>query len=172
MQVVTLKKLLDSDTLDVNEFDEEGRTAAHYAACTGSIDVCPRELLSLCFLNLYFLHFTSSQVLAWLISADANVNLLDNDLQNTLHLACKHNEPEVVEYLLSCGQEMDLNAKDMQNRTPLMLVSSARVCRRVDVLCDAHIWRIALALCSGCPLCLLCGDQQGCRRSRRAGRSV
>ena len=85
-----------------------------------------------------------------LVKADADVNIINNDLNSALHYACDQNHVEVVELLLSRG--VDIDAVNVDRVTPLHYacnhlhpaVVEMLLCQRADIDIVANDGGIAL----------------------------
>ncbi len=89
-----LKELLEADDVAVDEQDEEGRTALHFAAGYGELE-CARLLLG----------------------KGAKVDLLDNNKNTALHYAAGYGQADSVKMLLDAGA--DKAAKNEDDKTAL-----------------------------------------------------
>lgn len=85
--------LLQSGT-DVNELDEDGRTALHHAAIDGN-----------------------SEMAAYLIRKSANIDLQDDIGYSALHYAAQNNCSEIASLLIEKGAIID--SLDQYGNTPL-----------------------------------------------------
>lgn len=84
----------------INEFNENGRTYAHYVAANASNP----ELIDL------------------LIEQGGSINISDTNLGcKPLHFACMLNNKKIVEKIISCG--VDINEKDNRGNTPLFFAA-------------------------------------------------
>jgi uncharacterized protein len=94
-----VRKLVGGGSGNPNQTDDSSRTAMHYAALNGNL-----------------------QIIAILIKADAKLNPVD-PLDNTpLHLAVEQNQIEAAKLLLDAGANVDPQNKD--GMTPLMIAAS------------------------------------------------
>jgi uncharacterized protein len=81
-----------------NQVDDASRTAMHYAALNGNL-----------------------QIMAILIKADAKLNPVDGLGNTPLHLAADQNQTEAGKLLLDAGAEVD--AQNQDGLTPLMIAA-------------------------------------------------
>jgi len=82
-----------------NQVDERSRTAMHYAAMNGNL-----------------------QIIAILIKANAKLNPVDSLSDTPLHLAAEQNQTEAGKLLLDAGADVDPQNKE--GMTPLMIAAS------------------------------------------------
>jgi uncharacterized protein len=82
-----------------DQTDEQSRTALHYAAINGNLEI-----------------------IAILIKANAKLNVEDPLGDTPLHLAVDHNQTEATQLLLDVGAQVDPQNKD--GLTPLMIAAS------------------------------------------------
>jgi uncharacterized protein len=82
-----------------DQTDEQSRTALHYAAINGNLEI-----------------------IAILIKANAKLNVEDPLGDTPLHLAVDHNQTEAAQLLLDVGAQVDPQNKD--GLTPLMIAAS------------------------------------------------
>jgi len=87
--VAKLKELLAKDGADVNEADEEGRTALHFACGYGEA-ACAEELLA----------------------ASADVDRKDKNNNTALHYAAGYGQADMVKLLLGKGADRDVKNDD------------------------------------------------------------
>ncbi|XP_046558543.1 ankyrin repeat-containing protein DDB_G0279043-like [Haliotis rubra] len=97
-----LEKLLDSEKVDLDVIGVDGQTPAMYAAKTGR-------------LHMFKL----------LARHGADMTVIDKSGSNILHLAVKGEMIQVVEYVLNHRNTLDVNRKDDDGQTPLMVATSA-----------------------------------------------
>ena len=93
-----LRELLATEPDLVLRTEEQGRTALHYAAAYGHVEVCVA-----------------------LADAGADVNAQDEDGETPLHYAIRRNQPAAAEFLLE--QDADTELRNAYGRTPLLLVA-------------------------------------------------
>lgn len=94
-QLAIVKAHLDASRASINDVDEDGFTALHYAARYNRVDV-----------------------MRALVNAGADINVKqDQDEVRPLHLACRYNCDVAARYLLEC--RAGVNIKDIKGRTPL-----------------------------------------------------
>jgi ankyrin repeat protein len=89
---------VDVGQFEVNEKQQFGMTGLHWAALKGHTDLC-----------------------AFLLERDGNVNSQDQRLQTALHLACRLRHASCAEFLISKGA--DTNIKDKVCTVPLSTCS-------------------------------------------------
>jgi uncharacterized protein len=94
-----------------NQLDDASRTAMHYAAINGNL-----------------------QIIAILIKADAKLNVPDNLGNTPLHLAVDENQTEAAKLLLDAGAEVDPQNKN--GMTPLMIAANRGNLELVRALLD------------------------------------
>ncbi|AXH10177.1 hypothetical protein CP960_09405 [Malaciobacter halophilus] len=102
-----LKVLLDLNA-NANFVNEEGQTAAH-RAILGQETYDDEENSQL----------VRSKMLAALKDAGANLDMGSNDIVPVLHLSILENKREIFDVLLKL--QLDINAKDMNGRTAIMI---------------------------------------------------
>jgi uncharacterized protein len=95
----TVRRLVGGGDGNPNQTDDQSRTALHYAAMNGNL-----------------------QIIAILIKANAKLNVADNLGDTPLHLAAEQNQTEAAELLLDVGAEVD--PQDKNGLTPLMIAAS------------------------------------------------
>lgn len=104
-----VRKLVGGGDGNPNQTDDSSRTAMHYAAINGNL-----------------------QIIAILIKADAKLNPVDT-LENTpLHLAADRNQTQAAELLVDAGAAVDPQNKD--GMTPLMMAANRGNLELVRVL--------------------------------------
>ncbi|XKL62048.1 hypothetical protein PGB90_001881 [Kerria lacca] len=120
--------LLDKK-IDVNEYDETGKTVLHVVADLGNIKILELLLtdnrinLSAKTVSQHYtaLHFTAENgyvnCTQALLKSGAYVDELSKYKQTPLYLACKITNVDCVELLLT--YEANVNIRDYENRTPL-----------------------------------------------------
>lgn len=131
-----LKSLLNTykQEIDVNKGDNDGRTALHFAALTGNLEVllflleihanvhqvdnCGRTVLHFAALNRH-----SNLVLA-LLEAQVNINARDNDGRTILHSAVNKNDLNFILVLLLT--EIDINIVNNDHQTAFDDVKNSR----------------------------------------------
>ncbi len=94
-----VRKLVGGGSGNPNQVDDHSRTAMHYAAMNGNL-----------------------QIIAILIKADAKLNPVDPLGDTPLHLSAEQNQTEAGKLLLDAGAEVDPQNKD--GMTPLMIAAS------------------------------------------------
>eukprot|EP00048_Salpingoeca_helianthica_P020045 m.246474 g.246474 ORF g.246474 m.246474 type:complete len:980 (+) comp43353_c0_seq1:29-2968(+) len=114
--------------------DEQGRTALMYAGAYDStrclslllshnatLDLADHENTTALHISCRFGAFASVRVL---LKAGASVERCDGLGRTALHWAVESNSPETVAIVLKDSRGLDLNAKDVQGLTPLMIALS------------------------------------------------
>jgi uncharacterized protein len=94
-----VRQLVGGGSGNPNQLDDSSRTAMHYAASNGNL-----------------------QIIAILIKADAKLNPVDPLGDTPLHLAVEQNQIEAAKLLLDAGADVDPQNKD--GMTPLMIAAS------------------------------------------------
>jgi uncharacterized protein len=94
-----VRQLVGGGTGNPNQTDDQQRTAMHYAALNGNL-----------------------QIIAILIKADAKLDPVDRLGDTPLHLAADRDQIDAAKLLLDAGAEVDLQNKD--GMTPLMVAAS------------------------------------------------
>jgi uncharacterized protein len=94
-----VRQLVGGGSGNPNQVDDHSRTAMHYAALNGNL-----------------------QIIAILIKADAKLNPVDPLGDTPLHLAVEQDQIEAAKLLLDAGAEVDPQNKD--GMTPLMVAAS------------------------------------------------
>lgn len=94
-----VRRLVGGGDGSPNQVDDQSRTAMHYAAVNGNL-----------------------QIMAILIKANAKLNLVDSLGDTPLHLAAAQNQIEAGKLLLDAGAEVDPQNKE--GMTPLMIAAS------------------------------------------------
>lgn len=118
-ELETLKKLL-KDGAAVDEADEEGRTALHFACGYGEVE-CAKELLG----------------------AKASINSVDGNKNTPLHYAAGYGEKACVQLLLDSGAS--LTDKNDDGKTPLEVAQLndqteiAKLLQAQDAVGDAYL---------------------------------
>jgi ankyrin repeat protein len=97
--VDAVRKLVGGGSGNPNQADDQSRTAMHYAAMNGNL-----------------------QIIAILIKADAKLNPVDPLGDTPLHLAADRGQTEAAKLLLDTGAQVDPQNKD--GMTPLMIAAS------------------------------------------------
>jgi uncharacterized protein len=93
-----VRRLVGGGDGNPNQTDDSSRTAMHYAAINGNL-----------------------QIMAILIKANAKLNPVDSLGDTPLHLAVEQNQSEAAKLLLDAGAEVDPRNKD--GLTPLMIAA-------------------------------------------------
>lgn len=93
-----VRRLVGGGEGNPNQADERSRTAMHYAAMNGNL-----------------------QIIAILIKADAKLNPVDALGDTPLHLAADQNQTEAGKLLLDAGAEVD--PQNRNGQTPLMIAA-------------------------------------------------
>lgn len=101
------------DEITVNIKDKDGRTACHYIVSTSSGFI--QSIMHTMFEMKTIIY--GNYILPILIKFGANINEKDNYGKTPLMIACKSNQTEVVNYLISI--EVDVNEKDNFGNTAL-----------------------------------------------------
>jgi len=110
-----IAKLLLEFNADPFERDSSGRTSMHYACCTGSVVAALELTMILCYKNTDLIH------------------MKDHTGRTPLHYAIFNQQPDqnkILQKLIQLGS--NLNALDVDNRTPLHFASEAgkgKVCQ-------------------------------------------
>ena len=104
-----IKSIISKDRTKIDEKNEHGNTFLHLAADNGNIEV-----------------------LKYLVSQGANVNVKDNYGRTPLQVAVNKNNLEMVEYLISHGA--DVNVKDSFSKSPLHDAASIGNIETVQIL--------------------------------------
>jgi ankyrin repeat protein len=94
-----VRQLVGGGSGNPNQVDDSSRTAMHYAALNGNL-----------------------QIIAILIKADAKLNPVDLLGNTPLHLSAEKNQVEGAKLLIDVGAEVDPQNKD--GLTPLMIAAS------------------------------------------------
>lgn len=94
-----VRELVGGGSGNPNQVDDQARTAMHYAALNGNL-----------------------QIIAILIKADAKLNPVDHLGDTPLHLAVEQDQTEAAKLLIDAGAEVDPQNKD--GMTPLMVAAS------------------------------------------------
>jgi uncharacterized protein len=94
-----VRRLVGGGDGNPNQVDDQSRTAMHYAAASGNL-----------------------QIIAILIKADAKLNPTDTLGDTPLHLAVDQNQVAAAKLLLDVGAEVDPQNKE--GMTPLMIAAS------------------------------------------------
>lgn len=112
-----LMKLLVELGADPKLTNSKGTTC--FLACAGAGSQAPQEEAG-----------TEDEVLAclqYLLDLGADVNLVDNDGESSMHAAAYRCAPRVVHYLAAKGAKVDVwNVKNRKNWTPLMIAQGYR----------------------------------------------
>lgn len=95
----TVRRLVGGGDGNPNQTDDSGRTALHYAAINGNL-----------------------QIIAILVKASAKLNVTDALGNTPLHLAADRGQTEAATLLLEVGAEVDPQNRD--GMTPLMIAAS------------------------------------------------
>ena len=105
-------KLLISQNASVSLQDSLGKTALHYAAPTGHIEVAQK-----------------------ILAQDIRViNEQDNMGNSALHTAISEGEPDFAKMLLEWKPSIDINLKNKEGNTPLLLAVKSRLDDLVELL--------------------------------------
>jgi uncharacterized protein len=94
-----VRRLVGGGTGNPNQVDDDSRTAMHYAAINGNL-----------------------QIMAILIKADAKLDPVDPLGNTPLHLAADRGQTEAAKLLLDAGAGVDVQNKD--GMTPLMIAAN------------------------------------------------
>lgn len=94
-----VRKIVGGGSGNPNQVDDHSRTAMHYAAMNGNL-----------------------QIIAILVKANAKLNPVDPLGDTPLHLAAEQNQTEAGKLLLDAGAEADPQNKE--GMTPLMIAAS------------------------------------------------
>jgi uncharacterized protein len=94
-----VREILTSGDSSPNQTDDESRTALHYAALSGNLEI-----------------------IAILVKAGAKLDVADPLGNTPLHLAADRNQTEAGELLLAAGAEVD--PQNQGGMTPLMIAAS------------------------------------------------
>jgi uncharacterized protein len=94
-----VREMVASGASNPDQTDETSRTALHYAALNGNLEI-----------------------LAILIKAGAKLNIADPFGNTPLHLAADRNQTEAAELLLAAGADVDPQNRD--GMTPLIIAAS------------------------------------------------
>ncbi|XP_066247684.1 ankyrin repeat domain-containing protein 27-like [Euwallacea similis] len=92
--------LLSLEFLDINCRDYSGKTAIHYASACGFQDI-----------------------VLMLINCKANVNVLDNERNTPLHLACDKGHENCVKGFIYSSYYVEMNLQNTSGETPLFLAT-------------------------------------------------
>ena len=95
----SVRRMVGGGDGNPNQIDDRSRTALHYSAMNGNL-----------------------QIVAILIKANAKLNPVDTLGNTPLHLAADQNQTEAAKLLLDVGAEVDPQNKD--GMTPLMIAAS------------------------------------------------
>ncbi|XP_046548455.1 ankyrin-3-like [Haliotis rubra] len=99
-QVDTVKYVLNQSIVDINSKDDEEMTPVMLAAYHGK-----REVFDI------------------LVKQGADLSVVDEDGDNILHVACRGGNVKIVNYILM-QNIVDINSKDDEEMTPVMLAAS------------------------------------------------
>jgi len=128
--VQLISEFLDSGKTDINAIDNCGRSPLMYSLQYGMIECAEWILGKGADANIQdstgstALHYASQggcyQAVKMLLKNGANPRLLDSEARTPLHWAMKSKSHKIVEKLIKSLNEADINARDMNQMTPLM----------------------------------------------------
>jgi len=93
-----VRQIIDQDPSKLHEIDESGATALHFAAMKGH-----------------------TLVIQYFLAQGALANALDDDLMCPLHYSATEFQARAAECMLKLSNDIDVDARDLQERTSLML---------------------------------------------------
>lgn len=149
----TITKMLKDSNADPFERDCSGRTALHFACCTGSAVAAIEQIVTLCSDSTDLVHMKDhtgrtplhyavfnncmhqTKVIQKLLQLGSNINAIDQDKKSPLHFAAEAGKASVIPLLIQNGASTGL--KDYRKKTPLDLAATDHV-RELIIVYSPH----------------------------------
>ncbi|XP_054160145.1 ankyrin repeat and death domain-containing protein 1A-like [Oppia nitens] len=148
--VHTCKKLIEAK-VDINSKTHMERTPIHWAICHQNVDIVLLLLQANCDIEAFdklgmrpvmmAAMVGNNQIVELLVKTGCNCRVVNKKDYTVLHCAVKHDQSEIVMYLLDNVKDLDINAIDKLGQTSLHMASINNNLEVVDKLisCGADL---------------------------------